>query len=108
MKSRHVIFCFFFCLLTGTGLFFAGNARALEWDYSGRLSGWITETTDHDSWQNSLGLLYIPQVSLKKYLGEESFLDAEVSVNFVMPRPRLKPAWVCKKSISVRLDCSVP
>ncbi|MBW1710441.1 MAG: hypothetical protein JRJ73_11245 [Deltaproteobacteria bacterium] len=80
MKSRHVIFCFFFCLLTGTGLFFAGNARALEWDYSGRLSGWITETTDHDSWQNSLGLLYIPQVSLKKYLGEESFLDAEVSV----------------------------
>jgi len=79
VKNRYLLFFFFFCLLTGTDLFFTDKIRALEWDFSGQLSGWMTEINDHDSWQNSLGLLYIPQISLKKHVSEESFLDAEVS-----------------------------
>jgi len=63
-------------------LFLSESAYALEWDFSGQLSGWTIESYSREnSWENNSGLRYIPQLSVKQPLNEDSFIDAEVSFN---------------------------
>ena len=59
----------------------AERARPLQYDLSGQLSVWTMETRDRGSWWNNSGLRYIPQLSVKMPLSEESFVDLEVSAD---------------------------
>ncbi|MCP4665461.1 MAG: hypothetical protein GY849_03765, partial [Deltaproteobacteria bacterium] len=77
-KTCHVLIC----VAVATCLFFWGNAHALEWELSGQLSGWTGGSYNGDeSWENNSGLRYIPQLSVKQPLNEDSFIDAEISCN---------------------------
>ncbi|MBW1642388.1 MAG: hypothetical protein JRJ39_11180 [Deltaproteobacteria bacterium] len=82
--KQHYLKIFFF---TGICIFFQNTAYALEAEFSGQVSGWTTETRRQGQWENTTGLRYIPQFTVSQALAEESFIDAEVSINsFLLTR----------------------
>jgi len=50
-------------------------------EFKGQFSGWTSETRNTGSWRNNTGLRYIPELSIKHNLGENTLIDAEMSVN---------------------------
>ena len=74
------IFFFIYSLL-GASLIFSGDIQALEYDFRGQLSGWTIETRNENNWENNTGLRYIPLLSLTRPLDEDTFIDAELSLN---------------------------
>ena len=77
MKIKLTTFCLSFIMC----VFFHSAAQALEADVNGQLSGWTTETRRQGHWENKTGVRYIPQLSVSQALTDESFIDAEISVN---------------------------
>ncbi|MBU2548838.1 MAG: hypothetical protein KKB20_10530 [Proteobacteria bacterium] len=67
------------CLALGLVLF--GRSWALDSEFSGQLSGWVSAVEVQREWEHHLGLRYIPQISLRKPWTGDSFVDAELSVN---------------------------
>jgi len=68
-------------MVIGANLIFSGGADALESNISGQLSGWTTETYTQENWENNTGLRYIPEVDIKQPINDDSFMDAEISLN---------------------------
>ena len=66
-----------------------GEALAFDMDFSGRLSGWTTESRISGTWDTVSGLRYIPRLILRYPFGSDTFLDAEFSLNSF---------WVCDSS----------
>ena len=68
-------------------MLYPNTANALEWDFSGQLSGWTIQVRRQGTWENISGLRYIPQLTVSQSLTEDSFIDAEVSANsFLLSR----------------------
>ena len=65
-------------------LILGGNAWALESDFRGQLSGWTMAAKEDSAWATRFGLRYVPQLTLKKSLGHDSFFDFELSLNGFM------------------------
>ncbi len=83
--SPHLKFCrVFFLVFMGTFLILTNPVPALSPELSGQLSGFISETRNEETWRNVSGLRYIPQLSLTHPLSEESFIEAEVSLNSLL------------------------
>jgi len=68
-------------MVIGANLIFSGGAHALESNISGQLSGWTTETYTPENWENNTGLRYIPEVDIKQPISDDSFMNAEISLN---------------------------
>jgi len=81
MQVKIIKHIFLFLVITIPVLFLATGAGALEFDFSGQLSGWTMETHAGGKWYNGTGLRYIPQLNLEQPVGEESFIDLEISLN---------------------------
>lgn len=74
-------YVFLIQILIGANLIFSGGAHALESNISGQLSGWTIETYSQENWENNTGLRYIPEVDIKQPINDDSFMDAEISLN---------------------------
>jgi len=68
-------------MVIGANLIFSGGAHALESTISGQLSGWTIETYTQENWENNTGLRYIPEVDIKQPINDDSFMDAEISLD---------------------------
>ena len=83
--SSHLKLCrVFFLGLMGTFLICTSQAAALSPELIGQLSGFTSETRNEGTWRNVSGLRYIPQLSLNHPLSEESFIEAEASLNSLL------------------------
>jgi hypothetical protein len=60
-----------------------GYADALEYDFSGQLSGWYVVAENSGDPEHSAGLRYIPRIGFRYDISGDVFFDAEVSVNGV-------------------------
>lgn len=81
MMWRSKTYVFLIQILIGANLIFSGGAHALESNISGQLSGWTIETYSQENWENNTGLRYIPEVDIKQPINDDSFMDAEISLN---------------------------
>lgn len=82
--KRYYLFAFIFIT---AGMILSVDAQSFEADFSGQLSAWTTQTRRQGQWENTTGLRYIPQLTVSQALTEESFVDAEVSINsFLLTR----------------------
>jgi hypothetical protein len=87
MKHKAKERYFKICLFIGIWILLQNSAFALEMEFSGQLTGWTTETRQQRHWENTTGVRYIPQFIISQALTEESFIDAEVSINsFLLSR----------------------
>jgi len=50
-------------------------------DVHGQLSAWSIQNRDKGSWFNRSGLRYIPQISCKKAIGGDRFVEASIAAN---------------------------
>ncbi len=67
-----------------SGIFSSEPVFAFETDLSGQLSLWGNHTRQEDQSFSSAGIRYIPQLSMVKQLLDDSFIDAELSLNGFM------------------------
>ena len=81
MMWRSKTNAFLIQMVIGANLIFSGGAHALEGNISGQLSGWTTETYTQENWEHNTGLRYIPEVDIKQPINDDSFMDAEISLN---------------------------
>lgn len=81
MMWRSKTYVFLIQILIGANLIFSGGAHALESNISGQLSAWTIETYSQENWENNTGLRYIPEVDIKQPINDDSFMDAEISLN---------------------------
>jgi hypothetical protein len=75
--SGFFLFLIFSILFAG----FITTAYGFEHNLEGQLSGWTIESEINDSWENSSGLRYIPELNISHELDNETILDSEISVN---------------------------
>lgn len=68
-------------MVIGANLVFSGGAHALETNISGQLSGWTIETYSQENWENNTGLRYIPELGIEQPIRDNTFIDAEISLN---------------------------
>ena len=71
-------------MVIGANLIFSGSAHALKSNISGQLSGWTIETYSQENCENNTGLRYIPELTIEQPISDDSFIDAEISLNGYM------------------------
>jgi len=54
---------------------------ALESEFKGQLSGWINENYDQESWNNLIGVRYVPDITLASSWESEKQIDLNISAN---------------------------
>ncbi len=84
VSSRPKIRLILFLGFAVSFLFSANPILALTPELRGQLSAFTSETRNQGTWQNVSGLRYIPQLSLNHPLSEESFIEAEISLNSLL------------------------
>jgi len=70
-----------FVLLLWTGLLVTDKSIAVEIDQSGQMSWWMNVARSQRVWTGETGMRYIPQVSLRHALDDETFIDGDFSLN---------------------------
>lgn len=81
MRRPHLEHLLFVWLIIAGWAFEQTHVEAVEYDLRGQVSGWHLEGRDSGDWYYNLGLRYIPQFTLAQSLGENYFLDMELSLN---------------------------
>jgi hypothetical protein len=72
---------FLILIVVGANLIFSGSTHPLKSTISGQLSGWIVETYSEENYENDTGLRYIPELHIGQPISDDSFIDAEISLN---------------------------
>jgi len=67
--------------LLWTVLLATEKSVAIEIDQSGQISGWLNAARSQSVWNSETGLRYIPRVSLRHALEDETFVDGDFSLN---------------------------
>ena len=67
--------------LLWAGLLAIEKSVAVEIDQSGQMSWWMNAARSQSVWTGETGLRYIPQVSLRHALEDETFVDGDFSLN---------------------------
>ena len=70
-----------FVFLLWTGLLAAEKSVAVEIDQSGQMSWWMNVARSQSVWNSETGMRYIPRISLRHTLEDETFVDGDFSLN---------------------------
>ena len=84
VSSLSKLYLILFLGILGTFPMYPGQGFGLTSELKGQLSAFSSETRNQDTWQNTSGLRYIPQLTLTRPLSESSFLGAEISLNSLL------------------------
>jgi len=70
-----------FVFLLWAGLLATEKSVAVEIDQSGQMSWWLNTARSQSVWTGETGMRYIPQISLRHALKDETFVDGDFSLN---------------------------
>lgn len=81
MQRRKLFHNLLIILLAGSIPMVGQGLYAMEMDFQGQLSAWITGTEIRGEWEHDSGLRYIPQADLTHPVNADSTMDLQLALN---------------------------